>query len=118
MSIRLCLAANHYEEFAQAKVVNIEMNLRLELPGLRCFQFALQVFADARWDLERNFMLQPEAAVHASAKSVADNADGVQCRIVNAKADGVHADRQRGELAVRLVDGCAGSIVEKEITVA
>ena len=71
------VAVNGHDQFAQAKIVKIKMDLRLEGAGAPGFQNALQFDGRVGRDVERNLALQTEAAIMASAELAADDTNGV-----------------------------------------
>lgn len=87
------VAFDRHDDFAQAEVVEVEVDLRAEFAGLRGFQRAYQVFGSAGGQLERDVALQTEAAIRASAERKADDFDPVPRGIGQAKADFVLTDR-------------------------
>jgi hypothetical protein len=96
--------------FAQAAVIQKEVDLRRELAGPHHVEDALQFLGLPGRDLERDGSLQTEAAIAASAIGDADDAHRMARRIVQPKGDDVFADRQPDELALRFLECRAGAV--------
>jgi len=80
---------NIQDYFAQAEVVEIEVNLRTERAGAGRIEDALKLFGSAGRDVERDVALQTEVAVGPSAIPRADNADRMPGGIVQREVNRV-----------------------------
>ena len=102
---------HQHDLLAQAEVVQVDGDLRLELRGVECLERTLQVHARAGGDVKRDVALQPEAAIAASAEACPDHADSMAGRIVQPKNHLVVADGQGWKLALGFLDVRSGLVV-------
>jgi REP element-mobilizing transposase RayT len=104
--------------FAQAAVIQEEVDLRCEIAGPHHFEDALQFLGLPGRDFKRNRSLQTEAAIAASAIGDTDDAHRMARRIVQPKGDDVLADSQPEELTLRFLECRAGAVAVLIVAVA
>jgi hypothetical protein len=87
-----------HDQFAQAEIIQVNVDLRREFAGKECLKRTLQIDRGAGGKVEWDFALQTEAAIVASAKLATDHADHVAGRIAEPKLHFVLADWERGNV--------------------